>query len=152
MTEDLSPKDFYAHHSMTLNMKGSSISYNYDLYKRMFDAAYHNNAGKVWYAIDDQQNIHATIFVVYDHKAAYYLISSIDPTHYDSGATTLLLRDAISYVSGRTKEFNFEGSMIKNVEYSFRKFGAVQMPYFHVTKINSPLLKIRSTIRTLLSC
>jgi GNAT superfamily N-acetyltransferase len=146
--EDLSAEDFYANHAMTLHKQGLSILYRYELFKSIYDAAHRNHAGKTWYAVDDQQNIHAAIFVVFDRKSAYYLISSIDPDYRSSGAATLLLRDAIAHVSQYTKRFDFEGSMIRGVEGSFRRFGAVQTPYFQLTKANSLLLKMGLDVRS----
>ncbi len=145
---DLSVKDFYANQAMTLSKQGESISYKYGLFKRVYDAVFENSAGRIWYAVDGQKNIHAAIFVVFDKKSAYYLISSIDPDYRSSGATTLLLREAIIYVSQYTKRFDFEGSMIRSVEHSFRKFGAVQTPYFNITKDNRHLL-VKTGLRML---
>jgi len=132
--KDLSAKDFYDHHEMTLQKQGARISYSSELFRRIHDAALTRRAGKTWYAMGGSKEIHAAIFVVYDKHSAYYLISSIDPDHSSSGATTLLLREAISYVSPFTKRFDFEGSMIQAVEQSFRRFGAVQTPFFAITK------------------
>jgi len=145
--EDLPAEDFYANHSMTLRKQGDSISYSYELFKKIYDATYGNHAGKVWYAIDDQQNIHAAVFIIFDSKSAYYLISSIDPEYRKSGAVALLLREAIAYVSQHTKRFDFEGSMIRGVESSFRKFGAIQTPYFRISKVRSPLLWVYGEVR-----
>ncbi len=138
--EDLPAAEFYSNHVMTLHKQGVSISYSHDLFERIYNAAYENHAGKTWYAIDAEGNMHAAIFVVFDCKSAYYLISSIDPDYRNSGATSLLLRDAIAYVSRYTNRFDFEGSMIKGVEHSFRKFGAIQTPYFSISKGRYPLL------------
>jgi len=134
--EDLSASDFYANHVYTLRKQGGQISYSFDHFKRIYDAAHREKCGKSWYAIDSKKNIHAVIFVVFDNKSAYYLISTIDPDFRNSGAATLLLRDAITYVSQHTNRFDFEGSMIPGVENSFRKFGAIQTPYFSITKAN----------------
>ncbi len=136
---DLPTEHFYANHVLTLRKKGEFISYKYDLFKRIHDAALKNSAGKIWYAIDGQENIHAAIFVIFDSKSAYYLISTIDPDYRNNGAATLLLKEAIEYVSQYTKRFDFEGSMIRDVEHSFRKFSAVQTPYFSIKKDNRSL-------------
>jgi lipid II:glycine glycyltransferase (peptidoglycan interpeptide bridge formation enzyme) len=133
---DLPPEDFYANHALTLRKQGEDISYTYDLFQRLYKAAIENNAGRIWQATDAKGNIHAAIFVVFDTKSAYYLISTIDPDYRNSGAATLLLRDAIAYVAQYTNRFDFEGSMIRGVENSFRKCGAIQVPYFSITKDN----------------
>jgi len=138
--EDISPEDLYANHEFTLGKQNDTVSYSYELFSRIYDASRERTAGKTWYAVDGQGNIHAAIFVVYDCKSAYYLISSIDPDYRNSGAATLLVMRAIEFVSKYTKKFDFEGSMIKGVEGSFRKFGAVQKPYFQIRKVDLPFL------------
>jgi len=120
--EDLPAPDFYANHVLTLGKQGKQISYSFDRFKKMYDAAYKKMSGKTWYALDNEKNIHAAIFVIFDNKSAYYLISTIDPDFRNSGATTLLIKNAITYVSQYTKRFDFEGSMIPGVENSFRNF------------------------------
>lgn len=139
MHEDLPAEEFYANHLMTLEKQGERITYDFDVFKRIYDAAHRSRAAKTWYALDAKNNIHAAILVVFDRHSAYYLISTIDPGFRSSGAATLLVRDAISYVSKYTKRFDFEGSMIAGVEQSFRRFGAILTPYFSLHKDNRRL-------------
>ncbi|MNF11290.1 hypothetical protein D3C80_2124830 [compost metagenome] len=47
----------------------------------------------------------------------------------------------IEFVADKTCKFDFEGSMSEPVERSFRQYGAVQIPYFAVSKTPSRLLK-----------
>jgi hypothetical protein len=131
---DLAPRDFYENHKMTLRKQGEAISYSYDFFKRIHDAACERSGCKTFYALDKNDNIHAAVFIIFDCKSAYYLISSIDPDYRDSGSATLLLRGAMAYVSQYTNRFDFEGSMIEGVENSFRKFGGFQTPYFRIFK------------------
>ena len=132
--EDLSPQDFFANHEMTLAKQGQRINYSYDLFERVYQATHQRNAGKTWYAVDENGNLHAAILVVFDVKSAYYLVSTMDPDYRNSGAGTLLIRHAIAWVSKHTRKFDFEGSMIPGVEHSFRKFGARQKPYFRISR------------------
>jgi hypothetical protein len=149
LCSDYTPEDFYTNHKLTLAKKGETIMYSYDLFKRIYNSTTANSAGKIWCAKDEIGNIHAAIFVVYDKKSAYYLINTIDPDYRYSGAATLLVKEAITYVSKYTKRFDLEGSMIRGVENSFRKFGAVQTPYFNITKDNRFILtRINGEIRS----
>ena len=132
--EDLPARDFYAHHAMTLGKGGDRVLYSEELFCRLHAAATSRGAGKTWYAVGADGAIHAAIFVVFDARSAYYLVSSIDPDHRNSGATTLLIKRAIEYVAPRTRRFDFEGSMIEGVETSFRRFGARQVPYFAIMR------------------
>lgn len=146
---DLPAKDFYNNHQMTLEKQGAKIVYSFELFNRIYTAAYKNNAGKTIYAIDSAGNIHAALFVIWDSNSAYDLISTIDPDYRRSGAASLLIKNIISYVADKTEKFDFEGSMIEMVENSFRQFGAKQIPYFAVTKV-SRKLKVCYLLRDLL--
>lgn len=134
--EDISVKTFYNHHKMTLEQKGAKILYSFDLFKRIYENSYSNQSGKSFYAVDDLNNIHSIIFVIFDLNSAYFLISSIDSRFRDSGSVSLLIKHAIEFVSSKSKRFDFEGSMDPSIEYSFRKFGAKPVPYFVISKSN----------------
>ncbi|WP_304511571.1 GNAT family N-acetyltransferase [Desulfobacula sp.] len=145
---DLSAKDFYENHKLTLAKQGEKIVYTCDHFKNIYTAGYNNKAARTIYAMDAEGNIHAALFVIWDSQSAYDLISTIDPDFRSSGAASLLVKEIIKYVSNFTKKFDFEGSMIENVENSFRQFGTVQKPYFQLTKVNSPFVKIYQDIRS----
>lgn len=138
---DLPAKEFYEHHKMTLEKQGDKIVYSFEHFNNIYKSAYRHNAGKSIYAIDTEGNIHAAFFVIWDKNSAYYLISTIDPSFRSAGATSLLMKKIIEFLSTKTEKFDFEGSMIEPVEKSFRQFGAKQKPYFNITKIDSKILK-----------
>ena len=147
--EDLSPEEFYANHKFMLRKQGQPISYSYHLFKRIYEAAITHSAGKIWCAKDENWNIHAAIFVIYDSKSAYYLINAIDRDFPHNNASALLIKEAIKHVSKYTQRFDFEGSMIQGVEKSNRFFGGIQTPYFSISKDNrSVLLKMIDELRT----
>ncbi len=131
---DLPPEKFYENHVLTLSKQGEQISYSYELFQKIYHTAYDHHAGRTIYAVDEQGNLHAALFVIWDKKCAYDLISTIDPEYRNSGASTLLVLEMMRYLSGKVQAFDFEGSMIPGVEQSFRRFGATQMPYFTVWK------------------
>jgi lipid II:glycine glycyltransferase (peptidoglycan interpeptide bridge formation enzyme) len=137
--EDMPPEDFYRHHEMTLRKQGDAIFYSLDLFRRIHEATYSRGVGKTWYAVGEDGAVQSAIFVIFDPNSAYYLISTIDQAYRNVGSATLLVRDAILYAASRTRRFDFEGSMVQGVEHSFRKFGAVQKPYLHITQNRLPL-------------
>jgi lipid II:glycine glycyltransferase (peptidoglycan interpeptide bridge formation enzyme) len=134
---DISADDFFENHKFTLGKQKTKISYTKDYFSKIYTASYENKQGRTLYAIDSEENIHAAIFIIWNKNSAYYLISTIDPDFRNSGASTLLVWEAIQFVSNMgVLKFDFEGSMIANVESSFRKFGGQQMPYFMISKDN----------------
>jgi hypothetical protein len=147
--EDMPPRDFYDHHATSLRKAGDTIVYTYELFDRIYRATHEHNAGKTWLAVDVDGHIHSAIFVVFDRRAAYYLINTLDPDYHSSNSATLLVKRAIEYVATRTKRFDFEGSMIENVERSFRSFGARQIPYFRIYRDKrNPLVKTYRELRS----
>jgi len=144
VTTDIGATDFYVNHRMTLAKQNARISYSQDLIERIFAAVYANNSGKTFAAFDKDNNLHAAILLIWDKIQAYYLISSIDPDFRNSGAATLLIKEAIEYVASKTTKLDFEGSMIEGVARSFRQFGTSQVPYFRLSKVNSRIIKLMS--------
>lgn len=152
---DLEPRRFYDHHAMTLGREGDKIRYSFEEFERIHSACVSRGSGRTFYAEDASGVIHSAIFVIWDAHSAYYLISSIDPEQRNSGATTLLIHHAMTELRGRTRRFDFEGSMIPGVENSFRKFGAIQKPILQVSRDRRPaseivLLKAKSAAARLL--
>lgn len=146
---DLPPDVFYQHHVMTLKATGRKINYSYELFKKMHDACLEHQAGRIIWAEDKiDGKIHAALFLIWDKKSAYDLISTIDPKYTNSGSTSLLIYEAIRFLSDRTEQFDFEGSMIESVESSFRQFGAEQVAYFTIKKTPSKFLRLAEFIRS----
>ncbi|QPT41279.1 GNAT family N-acetyltransferase [Oligella ureolytica] len=92
-------------------------------------------------AEDEQGRHHAGVYLIWDDNTAYYLMGGGDPDLRNSDATSLCMWEAIQFAATVTKNFDFEGSMIEPVERFFRGFGAVQTPYFSISKTNSKLIK-----------
>lgn len=149
IVNNITAKEFFDNHKMTLSLQGSEISYSFELFESIYDGAYERDSGMTIAAYDRDDNLHAALFIIWDSNSAYDLISTIDPRFRSSGASSLLIKEAIIILSGKTKAFDFEGSMIEPVERSFRQFGAEQTPYFTISKTNSKLLKIRNALKEL---
>ena len=147
---DISDKTFYDNHKMTLAKQGKKISYSLELFKKIYSEGYKHNSSKTIGAYDKNGNLHAAYFIIWDDISVYNLISTIDPEYRESGASSLLFKEIISFASNISDKIDLEGSMIESVEQSFRKFGAIQIPYFNVTKINSTLLGIKKMFNDLI--
>jgi lipid II:glycine glycyltransferase (peptidoglycan interpeptide bridge formation enzyme) len=96
-----------------------------------------HKASKVLLARDGEGRTHACVYLLSDKQTVYYYTGGGDPELRNSGAASLLVWKAIEFASAQGKAFDFEGSMNESIERFFRSFGAVQTPYFQVTKTNS---------------
>lgn len=124
----------------TFQRQNTNIPYSFNFLENIDKACVQNNCRKLLIARDSGGNIHAGVYIVWDAQSAYYLISGGDPNLRNSGATSLLIWEAIKFSSIVTKSFDFEGSMMYPIERFFSAFGAIQKPYFNISKTNSKLL------------
>ena len=143
---DISAEEFYKNHKMILAKQGLKISYSFELFNKIYKAGYEHNSARTIAGYDSKNNLHAALFIIWDKLSAYDLISTIDPDYRVYGAASLLIKEVITFVSTITKKIDFEGSMIESVERSFRQFGAIQNPYFNVSKTQSKMLQIANCI------
>jgi lipid II:glycine glycyltransferase (peptidoglycan interpeptide bridge formation enzyme) len=119
-------------------------AYRPEILRRLIETAYSRNQGNTWGAFDSSGQLHAAVFVVWQENCAYYIAGGSDSTGRKSGAHLLVLSEAIREASKVSASFDFEGSMIPGVERVFRSFGAIQKPYFTISKGSRPW--IRATI------
>jgi hypothetical protein len=145
---DLPPEDFYSFHKDTLEKQNQKISYTLEFFKGICEAAFMNNSGKIIYACDDEK-IYSALFFIWDNRSGYNLITVNDPDLKKSGTLSLIMLEAMVYLSDKTKMYDLEGSMNQNYEYSYRQFGGNQQQYFRITKTNSFLLKLIGNINKL---
>jgi len=123
-------------------------AYQPKILSRLIETAYSRNQGNTWGAFDGMGQLCAAVFVIWQENCAYYIAGGSNRTGRKSGAHLLILSEAICAVSNISASFGFEGSMIQGVERVFRSFGAIQKPYFIISKgklnlIKKILLKIK---------
>lgn len=139
---NLSPQNFYAHLKQNLAKKKQNVFYSEHKFLNLYSKASERSQTFIVSAKDSEGKIHAALFIVWDKMSAYNLISSIDPECKSSGASTLVVWEAIKKLSEKTQVFDFEGSMDENIENSFKQFGTEQVSYFRITKSNTPIFKL----------
>lgn len=146
-SEDL--EKFYELNTMTFTRQGINVPYSFEFVKRLYESCKENNAVKMYFAKIDGEVIAAN-FLVYDDNTVYYLMGGIDPNKKDLGGMDVVQFESIKFALESRKAFDFEGSMIESIEKYFRSFGAIQTPYFTISKTNSKLLKIRKAVKEIL--
>jgi hypothetical protein len=82
----------------------------------------------------------AVAFCIYNQKCVYYLLGGYDSDNRHRGAGPLAVLSAIKYskLLG-IKVFDFEGSMIPNIEVYFRKYGGELVPKLDIHRAMLPL-------------
>jgi hypothetical protein len=120
----------------TYERQGLKLPHNYETVRRVDAACAVRDARRIFGAVDARGRIHAALFVAWDERTLYALMSARDSELQSVGAGTLLYWEAIRLASEVSRVFDFEGSMVEPIEHYFRGFGGRQTPYFCVTKAN----------------
>jgi len=144
---DLSKEMFYSYFSDVVKERGDAILFSRELFYRLCDAIYEHNAGRIFYCIDSENNIHAINLTIWDNECAYYLSAMRKKEYNTSGGTEFLVDETIKYVSQFVNRFDFEGSMIKGVEESYRYYGTHQTEYYAIFKYSNPIIRVLHAIR-----
>lgn len=142
--------EFIDLNKLVFKRQGMQLPYSTDLIKSIDNATKKKNSSKLFVACDDQGTNHAALYLVWDKNSSYCLMSGSVPHLRKSGAISLCRWKAIEYSSKVTKAFDFEGSMIEGVERFFRGFGAIQTPYFAISKTNSKVLKAIEGLKSII--
>jgi len=133
---------FFKINQMTFQRQELEVPYSLPFLKRLDSECAKRDCRRILLATDKQDRIHSALYVVWDEQSAFLLMSGTNPEFKNSESNTLLTWEAMKIAANRVKKFDFEGSMMENVEEFFRGFGAVQRPYFSIWKINSRLFSI----------
>ncbi len=130
--------------------KSMSVPFTKIIFDNIYRASVKESRGKILLAKDNKGKTAAGIFLIWDSITAYYLIGGKDDAFGNRGAMSLLLWKGFNELAGKVTGFDFEGSMIPGVEKYFRSFSAEQKGFFQITRISSPLLRMKDGARAVL--
>lgn len=149
VVHELNPEDFYRINAMSFERQGLQLPYSADQWRRHYAALQQQGCCCLFAAYDQQGRLHAAACLIWDAQSSWYHLSGDDPGLRQSGAGILLIAEAIRYTADRLRlpVFDFEGSMMRNIEAIRRQFGAAQQPYFAVWKYNSLLYRLIDRLR-----
>ncbi|MFC2005159.1 GNAT family N-acetyltransferase [Chloroflexota bacterium] len=90
----------------------------------------------------------AVVYIIWDTSRAYYMMGGYDSEKSHYGAMSLAMWEAIEYSRQELslKEFDFEGSMIPQIERFFRAFGG-KLSVRYIVTWAAPYLKIPFLLR-----
>lgn len=132
--KDVPVEDFLRVQAKTFERQRIANKGNVATLARLIHTCRERGQGDLWGGYDEEGRLHAAVFIVWQKSSAWYLAGGGDPALRESGAHSLVLWEAIRHASMFTDTFDFEGSMLPGVERFFREFGAIQTPFFTITK------------------
>ncbi|UPT77639.1 GNAT family N-acetyltransferase [Sulfurovum sp. XGS-02] len=148
----LSIESFYEINMKTFERQNIDNPYSLEFIKGHDERLHQNKAREIFYAEDESGNIHSALYLTWDKNSSYVHMVGEDPQLRKSAAGILLVLETIRYTKDVLKldNYDFEGSMLENIEHVRRSFGAIQKPYFNISKTNSKVLKIRQVIKEIM--
>ncbi len=82
----------------------------------------------------------ASSFYIYDQQKVFYLLGGYDNNNKHTGAGALSIFNAIKHAQKLgIEKFDFEGSMIPEIEKFFRGFGGDLIPYYSINRAKIPI-------------
>lgn len=111
------------------NKQGVLKKHDYELLKRIMNAAIKHNCGTVYAAYENNERI-AGHFLLHNGRYVINLFATSNARGRETQAMPLLLNNALQTFSGSNKIFDFEGSQIESIAKFFASFGGVRVPYW----------------------
>lgn len=139
---------FYNAYRQELAAKGSQIFYSFEYFNRLYQAAKEHQAGEIVSMVDANNQVYASLWLVWDADSAYTQVLYINPQFRNSGASIGVILEAIRLLKGKTRALDFAGSMIKSVAQRNQMFGAERVPYSQLSRTRNPLLWLWSCFFT----
>ena len=135
---------FFAMNTLSFARKGLKPPYSKKAFLRHDAALAERGQRQIFFAVDPQGRTHSAAYLIWDAHTAYYHLSGDDPALRSSGAGIWILWQAICFAQRELglQCFDFEGSMLPEVEAIRRQFGARQTAYSFVWQYPNPLFAL----------
>lgn len=127
-------KQFYAINRMSFERQDIEIPYSYDFFEKLYAACKEHSCTKLLGAVDQEGTIQSVAMIVWDKMSVYYLLNGTDPQYKNNQGNALLIDASVREAHDLGLKFDFEGSVIRNVNHAFREFGGIPKPYFRISK------------------
>lgn len=123
---------------LTLKQRGRSALYRKELFLSIYNAAVSRGQGQCIGIRGADGELLAATFLVWDGSVAYLLLNAVRrEAGQRNNAGVLAVWESVKFASGKSRTFDFEGSMEQDIEASYCKYGTRQVPYMQVGRYRS---------------
>lgn len=134
---DMTLEDFYQFHKKYIEDRGGHLSYHFPVLSEIYRIMSDKKQCRIIAVRGENGELQSAVFVVWDSRCAYQLTSCTDSRYRSTGGSTLVVDEAVRFCSEKVRCYDFEGSMIHNVEQSYSKYGSSQKPYIYLERYSS---------------
>ncbi len=141
--------EFLAVHHQSFTRQGIEFPVSEQALKKHIENILEQKMATFLFARDNSSNIHSVALVTWDEKVAYLHMAGDDIDLRKSGSGIFITWEAIKFASEQLglSSFDFEGSMLPNVERVRKRFGAERKYYGKIKQYNSRSFKLLQTLK-----
>ena len=132
---ELTAEEFYDFYRKELELQGKNIIYSKEYFLNLHSISKTREQGQIISLYNEKNELLTAVWVIWDKERAYHMIQANNKKC--SEYTTLLLWEILNFLKDKTKNYDFEGSMIKGIALRDQSYGAVAVPYHSISKSNS---------------
>ena len=134
-------------------IKGGVHVQAYDLLRKVYQALLDRNMAKIYYTINQQQEIESGILLVFSQRKIIYLFNAAKTKYRKNNGRTLLIDHVLQlYANKEYDYFDFESPEIKDISDFYQSFGAKPFPFLQIHYNHLPFwVQIPKKIRQLFS-
>ncbi len=135
---EITPEQFYIEHERIYRRQGKTSPFSIELWMKLYHSCHTHRACQMFCARDNDDNLHALLFLVWDERRVYHILGGYMPEYSRSQAYPALIWHGIEFAHQKGLIYDFEGSVIQRIATAFRQFGGVPTPYYRIRKVFNP--------------
>lgn len=135
-------EEFYRFLSSTLHARKRRCSYSREFLLVLERKARRFGQSTILSICNADGKPYAAAFLVWDSHYLYYLVPAYDPAFSESGASALLVLEAMKLAREKQVQFDFEGSMERGTANHYKQFGSTPVKYYSVEHYYKPLFRL----------
>ena len=135
-------EEFYRFHSRCLESRKRQCSYTREFLIVLERKARRLKQCEIISICNADGQPYAAALLVWDKRYLYYLVPTFDAAFKDTGASALLVLEAMKLAREKQVHFDFEGSNDRGIANHYKQFGSTPVTYFSVEKYYKPLFSI----------
>jgi len=128
-------EDFFQFHCQCMAEKNRKVTYSREFLLVLDRKLKRLQQGEIISICNADGEVYAAAYLVWDKEYMYYLIPCYSEAHQDSGASALLVLEAVKLARELCLKFDFEGSMKKGIANHYKQFGSQPFTYYAVEKV-----------------
>lgn len=135
-------EDFYRFHAQCMAARKRKLYYSREFLLVLERKAARLNQCQILRICNADGKPYAAAFLIWDKHYMYFLIPCYDPAFHESGASALLVLEAMKLAREKHVRFDFEGSMERGIANHYKQFGSTPFTYFSVEHYYKPLFRL----------